>query len=111
MNFMSNLKQVNLGSQGFVVSSIGLGCMGMIEMMGMNTYGEANEQKAIATIIAPLDSKSGGNVKAIAYNFYTAFLKKNFDGKIKYGQQYYDFDNGTITFYAPKQWVTAEDYF
>lgn len=42
-------------------------------------------------------------INTIVYNFYTIYLKKNFDGKVKYGQQYYDFDNGIMTFFAPKQ--------
>lgn len=45
----------------------------------------------------------------IVYNFYTISLKKNFDAKIKYGQQYYDFDNGTMSFYAPKQMFSIEE--
>ena len=39
-----------LGSQGLVVSRIGLGCMGMTGMAGMDIYGKANETEAIATI-------------------------------------------------------------
>ena len=42
-------------------------------------------------------------MNTIVYNFYTIYLKKNFDGKVKYGQQYYDFDDGIMTFFAPKQ--------
>ncbi|MBS2100978.1 helix-turn-helix domain-containing protein [Carboxylicivirga linearis] len=57
-----------------------------------------------------LDSENGGIIHSITYNFYSVFLKKNFDGKIKYGHQYYDFDEGTMTFYAPKQKVVIEDY-
>jgi AraC family transcriptional activator of pobA len=45
----------------------------------------------------------------IVYNFYTIYLKKNFDGKIKYGQQYYDFDDGIMTFFAPKQMFSIEE--
>jgi len=36
-------------------------------------------------------------------NFYTISLKNNIQSRIKYGQQYYDFDKGTMTFIAPKQ--------
>lgn len=44
----------------------------------------------------------------IVYNFYTIYLKKNFDGKVKYGQQYYDYDDGIMTFFAPKQLFSIE---
>jgi len=57
-----------------------------------------------------VDTENSKAVQTIIYNFYTIFLKKNFDGKIKYGQQYYDFDSGTMTFYAPKQLITVQDY-
>ncbi|MBO9201987.1 MULTISPECIES: helix-turn-helix domain-containing protein [Niastella] len=57
-----------------------------------------------------VNTKESVPVETIIHNFYTVFLKKNFDGKIRYGQQYYDFDNGTITFYAPKQRITIEGF-
>lgn len=60
--------------------------------------------------LGDLDSENSISPETITYNFYAIFLKKNFDGKIKYGQQYYDFDNGTMTFYSPKQRITIEDY-
>ena len=41
-------------------------------------------------------------------NFYTISLKNNIQSKVKYGQQYYDFDTGTMTFIAPKQVQTVE---
>ena len=47
---MSNIKKVNLGSQGLVVPAIGLGCMGMTTGFGGNVYGNADETEAIATI-------------------------------------------------------------
>lgn len=52
--------------------------------------------------------ENSDDIKTIVYNFYTVYLKKNFDGKIKYGQQYYDFDNGIMTFFAPKQMLSIE---
>lgn len=54
--------------------------------------------------------ESSEGIDTIVYNFHAIFLKRNFDGKVKYGQQYYDFDNGTMTFYAPKQKVSLIDY-
>ncbi|MCR1027067.1 helix-turn-helix transcriptional regulator [Cellulophaga baltica] len=41
-------------------------------------------------------------------DFYTISLKNNIQSKVKYGQQYYDFDKGTMTFIAPKQVQTVE---
>ncbi|SDY57995.1 helix-turn-helix domain-containing protein [Hymenobacter psychrophilus] len=36
-------------------------------------------------------------------SFYSIALKKNFNGKLKYGQQVYDFDEGMMVFLAPGQ--------
>ena len=44
------MKQRALGSQGLVVSEIGLGCMGMSDF-----YGAADEREAIATILRALE--------------------------------------------------------
>jgi AraC family transcriptional activator of pobA len=47
-------------------------------------------------------------LESVTYNFYCIALKKNFKGVMKYGQQHYDFDDGTMTFFAPNQVVTTE---
>jgi aryl-alcohol dehydrogenase-like predicted oxidoreductase len=49
------IKKMNLGSQGLVVPSIGLGCMGMTGFEDANMYGEADETEAIATIHRSLE--------------------------------------------------------
>ena len=36
-------------------------------------------------------------------NFYGVSLKKNISGKLKYGQNFYDFDEGVLAMTAPKQ--------
>jgi AraC family transcriptional regulator, transcriptional activator of pobA len=46
--------------------------------------------------------------KKFTTNFYTISLKNNIQSKIKYGQNYYDFDNGTMTFTAPRQVQSVE---
>lgn len=44
----------------------------------------------------------------IVYNFYSICTKKGFQGRLKYGQTYYDFDEGTMTFFSPGQVTAAE---
>src|SRR6201985_339579 len=44
------IRKVKLGSQGAIVSRIGLGCMGMSEF-----YGERNDEESAATILRALD--------------------------------------------------------
>jgi AraC family transcriptional activator of pobA len=39
----------------------------------------------------------------LVFDFYSISLKRNFNAKIKYGQQQYDFDEGIMFFMSPKQ--------
>lgn len=48
------------------------------------------------------------SLRSVAYNFYCIALKKNFHGKMRYGQQYYDFDEGLMTFFSPGQVITTD---
>jgi len=41
--------------------------------------------------------------------FYSIFIKKDFDGELRYGQQFYDFDNGVMIFCSPGQLISVED--
>jgi len=45
----------------------------------------------------------------LVLNFYVINVKSNCQGKIKYGQQYYDFDEGVMTFVAPTQRIELEE--
>ncbi|MCU0400012.1 MAG: helix-turn-helix transcriptional regulator [Algoriphagus sp.] len=42
-------------------------------------------------------------------NFYSISLKKNISGKLKYGQNYYDFDEGVLAMTAPKQILSVSN--
>ncbi|RZK58292.1 MAG: aldo/keto reductase [Pedobacter sp.] len=53
------IKKIALGSQGLVVPTIGLGCMGMTGFEDAHMYGPADEQEALATIHRSLEL--GGN--------------------------------------------------
>ncbi|MFD1141144.1 helix-turn-helix domain-containing protein [Larkinella insperata] len=46
--------------------------------------------------------------KKFTTDFYSISLKNNIQSKIKYGQNYYDFDRGTMVFTAPKQVQSVE---
>ena len=52
---------------------------------------------------------SSGFVGTFAFNFYTVAIKKGFKGKLKYGQNYYDFDEGVMSFIAPGQLLSKEN--
>ncbi|HJP63627.1 MAG TPA: hypothetical protein VJ844_09310, partial [Mucilaginibacter sp.] len=47
--------------------------------------------------------KLHGNETSLIFDFYSIALKRNFNAKIKYGQQSYDFDEGIMFFIAPGQ--------
>lgn len=42
------------------------------------------------------------------YEFYTISRKINFSGTMKYGQHYYDFQEGVMVFHGPKQVIVSE---
>jgi AraC-like DNA-binding protein len=50
---------------------------------------------------------SDGPVRLVS-DFYFVMLKRNFYGKVKYGQQEYDFDEGVLFFIAPGQVFSVE---
>src|SRR5579883_2143377 len=39
----------------------------------------------------------------LVFDFYSISLKRNFNARIKYGQQQYDFEDGVMFFMAPGQ--------
>lgn len=47
-------------------------------------------------------------LEAVTYGFYCIAIKKNFNAKMRYGQQHYDFDDGVMSFFAPDQVVITE---
>ncbi|MBC7400109.1 MAG: helix-turn-helix transcriptional regulator [Mucilaginibacter sp.] len=49
----------------------------------------------------------GGELSMVK-DFYSIALKRNFNAKIKYGQQHYDFDDGIMFFMSPGQVLRIE---
>ena len=46
---------------------------------------------------------------SFSFNFYKISYKENLRGKLKYGQHYYDFDEGGLFFVSPNQLVANEE--
>ncbi|TDQ06208.1 helix-turn-helix domain-containing protein [Pedobacter metabolipauper] len=47
--------------------------------------------------------------ETVMLDFYTIAIKKGFKGKMRYGQNYYDFDEGVMSFLAPGQ-ITSSNH-
>jgi len=45
----------------------------------------------------------GNEPRSLVFDFYSVSLKRNYNAKIKYGQQEYDFDEGIMFFISPGQ--------
>ncbi len=50
----------------------------------------------------------GDSPLTIIHNFYSIALKKDFNAKLKYGQQVFDFDEGVMHFMSPKQVLSVQ---
>lgn len=53
-----------------------------------------------------LKNDSNGIETNFVLNFYSIAIKKGFKGKMKYGQHYYDFDEGVMSFISPGQVIS-----
>jgi len=49
------------------------------------------------------------HAKGFVINFYIISIKKSFKGKMRYGKNYYDFDEGTMGFISPGQVMNVDD--
>jgi AraC family transcriptional activator of pobA len=47
--------------------------------------------------------------KGMVFNFYKISYKKSYAGNVKYGQSYYDFDEGGLSFVSPHQVISVSD--
>lgn len=71
--------------------------------------------KPLHTLITLIDHSSESpvpvkDIKHIVFNFYNITIKKNFQGHIQYGREYYDFDKGLMTFAAPNQVIAVDNH-
>jgi AraC-like DNA-binding protein len=82
-------------------------------------YNALNNHETLHPLVSVIDfSKSnpwswpGGNAKTIKVNYglYCIFLKEIKCGDLKYGRNYYDYQEGSLVFISPGQVVEIEDF-
>ena len=66
------------------------------------------EHPLISVINLELVKRLPANEVSLVKDFYSIALKKNFNAKMKYGQQEFDFDEGTMFFMSPGQVLRIE---
>lgn len=49
------------------------------------------------------------NRQKLLLDFYNISIKRSFKGKLKYGKNQYDFDDGTMSFLAPNQIISVDN--
>ncbi len=52
---------------------------------------------------------SDENKERLLLNFYNISIKRSFQGQMKYGKNYYDFDEGTMSFVAQNQVIAIDE--
>ncbi|MEP6713867.1 MAG: helix-turn-helix transcriptional regulator [Ferruginibacter sp.] len=74
-------------------------------------FSMAKPAHPLITIIdhAEVKNITGENVASFVINFYIISIKKSFKGKMRYGKNYYDFDEGTMSFISPGQVIAVDD--
>jgi len=60
----------------------------------------------LVSVINLKDIKPSGK-ESLIFNFYSIWLEKNVESKIRYGQNYFDFDEGSMIFLSPGQIVST----
>jgi AraC family transcriptional activator of pobA len=85
----------------------------------VNEYNKLNSHDTLHPLITVIDfSKSkpwvwpGGDAKAIKVNYglYAVVLKESNCGDLKYGCNYYDYQEGTLVFISPGQVIEVENF-
>lgn len=83
----------------------------IIQLDSIDAYNKAMGLETLHPLVSVVDLKHSGkvlkNVK-MNYGVYALFLKNGKNCILKYGRQYYDYQEGTIVSFAPGQLVEVE---
>ncbi|NBB30268.1 AraC family transcriptional regulator [Cellulophaga sp. BC115SP] len=88
----------------------------IVNVHNISEFNAANNHKTLHPLVTVIDySKANprdwGDVESIKfqYGLYSIILKDVVCGDIRYGRHYYDYQAGTLVFYAPGQFISIEN--
>jgi AraC-like DNA-binding protein len=88
----------------------------IINFDNINEFNEVNNEKTLHPLVSVVDfSKASprdwGNAATIRfqYGLYCIYLKDVKCGDLRYGRHYYDYQAGTLVFFAPGQFASMEN--
>lgn len=81
------------------------------ELHRINGIAEPEHPLVSVVNLSELHQSRANFSEGCVLDFYIVAIKKGFAGKIRYGQKYYDFDEGVMSFIAPGQlcWEEPDD--
>lgn len=82
----------------------------MIIYDSIKTYNETFNHPTLHPLISVLDLSKGKPLKRDKFriDFYAIIIKDSKCGDLRYGLKYYDYDKGSMVFFAPGQIATSE---
>ncbi|WP_317048592.1 hypothetical protein [Chryseobacterium carnipullorum] len=84
----------------------------IISVKELHSYmGLPSPLNPLITIIdhSQTQNKSQESDQKLLLDFYNISIKRSFKGKLKYGKNNYDFDDGTMSFIAPNQILSVDN--
>lgn len=88
----------------------------IVNVNSISEFNAANNHKTLHPLVTVIDyskanPRNWGDVEIIKfqYGLYSVILKDVVCGDMKYGRHYYDYQAGTLVFYAPGQFVSMEN--
>jgi AraC family transcriptional regulator, transcriptional activator of pobA len=82
----------------------------MIKYETIKQYNEMFNNQTLHPLISLVDLNKSNQLRRTKFslNFYAIIIKETRCGDIRYGNKYYDYDEGSLVFFSPNQIITNE---
>ncbi len=83
----------------------------ILKFTAIGQYNAFNKNETLHPLVSVVDLSKAEprEARRMSYNFYTVFLKEIKCGDLRYGCDYYDYEEGTLIFLAPGQAIGSND--